>query len=231
VEAESVAPDSVGAVPKTRAPLPVSSEIDEERSEDAPVEVRSPPVVVKTAREAVRPLKVIEPDEVRPVSDESDPVMVELPVAVNPPEEIVSVVGVVMAPAEEIVVVAVPPKYAVPVLENSVDEALVNDWRPVHAFALVRLSDSVVAEPPMRAPSVPDEVMEPFTASEVVATFASPDALVKYGMLLMTPAVVVARPEYVIVIGDAPKTTGVALVVNGPVNVSVVVAAPAPPAT
>jgi hypothetical protein len=43
----------------------------------------------------------------------------------------------VRAPAEEKDEVAEPPKYAVPVLEKSVEEALAKDWRPLQTLAVV----------------------------------------------------------------------------------------------
>ena len=54
--------------------------------------------------------KVARPEEVMPVKAESEPAMVESPVTARPPEDTVSVVGVVRAPVEEMVVVPVPPK-------------------------------------------------------------------------------------------------------------------------
>ena len=66
--------------------------------------------------------------------------------------------------------VAVPPKYAV-YAERRVEEELVNCWRAVHAFALVKLSASVAFDPPMRAPKEPVVVrVLPESESVVVAT-------------------------------------------------------------
>ena len=62
----------------------------------------------------------------------------------------------VSTPAEEKLEVAVPPKYAVPVLEKSEVEALAKDCRAVHELALPRLRDRVPAAPPTSAPKVPE---------------------------------------------------------------------------
>jgi len=81
-----------------------------------------------------------------------------------------ALVGSVRAPVDEKVLVAVPPKYAVPVLEKRVEEALRNDCRAVHALAFAMLSESEELVPPIWLPRVPEEVMEEPTASEEVAT-------------------------------------------------------------
>jgi hypothetical protein len=48
--------------------------------------------------------------------------------------------------------VAVPPKYAVPVFERRVEEALVKRWRPVQTFAFVRFKPMVRAVEPLYVP-------------------------------------------------------------------------------
>ena len=48
-------------------------------------------------------------------------------------------------PAESIVVVALPPKYAVPKLENKVEEAFANLWRAVQILEFVRSRAAVTA--------------------------------------------------------------------------------------
>ncbi len=121
---------SVGLVAKTSAPVPVSSDSEFMSAREFAVVVSAPPVVVKTPRSAVKPLKVMVPDEVRPVRELSVPVMFEFPVTVMPPEETVSVVGVVMAPALLIVVVAVPPIAAV-YAESAVVDAFITVNRSV----------------------------------------------------------------------------------------------------
>ncbi len=55
----------------------------------------------------------------------------------------------VRTPALENEEVAVPPKYAVPVLEKSVDDAFANCCNAVHAFAFARFSPMVRAVPPL----------------------------------------------------------------------------------
>ncbi len=59
-------------------------------------------------------------------------------------------------------------------MERRVEEAFKNRCNPVQEFAFAILRESVVAEPPTCAPSVPDEEREEPTASEDVATLASP---------------------------------------------------------
>jgi len=49
-------------------------------------------------------------------------------------------------------------------------------------------SDNVVAVPPICDPSVPDDVIDPDTASDDVATFANVFAPEKYGMFPVTAA-------------------------------------------
>ena len=63
----------VGEVPKTATPVPVSSERESIKYWEVPAEVKSPPVVVKTPRAAVRPEKVMFPEEVKPVKPEATP--------------------------------------------------------------------------------------------------------------------------------------------------------------
>lgn len=104
---------------------------------------------------------VMVPLEVRPVREPSVPVMVEFPVTAMPPEETVRVAGVVMAPVEVMVVVAVPPKYAVPTFERSVEDALANDWSAVHEFAFPVLRETVRAVEPLYEP---ENVSEEFPA-------------------------------------------------------------------
>ena len=68
-------------------------------------------------------------------------------------------------PAESIVVVALPPKYAVPVLEKRVEDAFENLWRAVQMLAFPMLSAAVTA-----AVSLPEfEIVRP-PASARVAT-------------------------------------------------------------
>ncbi len=95
----------------------------------------------------------------------------------------------------EIVVVAVPPKYAVPKFEKTDEEAFANDWRPVQLLALARFKLMVALVPPICEPRVPEtERVEP-TASEVVATPDTPAApLVEYRSWDEVRVEVVARP-------------------------------------
>jgi hypothetical protein len=58
----------VGEFEKTRFPVPVSSESESIRYCEVPELVNCPPVVVNKAREAVRPEKVMVPEDVRPVA-------------------------------------------------------------------------------------------------------------------------------------------------------------------
>jgi len=71
----------VGEVAKTKAPEPCSSEMEAERTEDKAVVAKFEEASVKMAREAVRPDKVIVPEEVIPVSPEIAPVAVKAPVS------------------------------------------------------------------------------------------------------------------------------------------------------
>jgi hypothetical protein len=76
------------------------------------------------------------------------PAIDESPVTASPPEETVSVVGVVIAPVLEIVVVAVLPKYA-RYAESCVEEALWNCWSADQLLLFPRLSPTVLAVPPL----------------------------------------------------------------------------------
>ena len=64
-------------------------------------------------------------------------------VAPVPPEPTASAEARVRTPAFEKDDVAVPPKYAVPVLEKREDEAFAKDCRAVQLFALPRLREMV----------------------------------------------------------------------------------------
>ena len=97
--------------------------------------------------------------------------MVEVAV---PPEEIPRADASVSTPVESKVDVAVPPKYAVPKLENKVEEAFENDCRAVHEFAFAVLRESVPATPPTSAPIVPLYESDPPIVADVVATFCTP---------------------------------------------------------
>jgi hypothetical protein len=78
----------VGDVSNTATPVPVSSESEEAREDDAPVVVNSPPVVVKRARSAVREEKVTVLDAFRVVVDTPvAPVMAPAPVMAIDGEE------------------------------------------------------------------------------------------------------------------------------------------------
>ena len=77
------------------------------------------------------------------------------------------------SPVEVIVVVPVPPKYAV-YAERRVEEALVNCCSAVQEFALPRLREMVEADPPTSAPSVPVTVRVVLAvAKDDVATVCS----------------------------------------------------------
>ena len=65
---ERVAPLIVGPVPKTSAPVPVSSEIESIISKETPDEIRFFQTSVKTRRDAVNPEKRIVPLEVIPAA-------------------------------------------------------------------------------------------------------------------------------------------------------------------
>ena len=93
-----------------------------------------------------------------------------------PPEPTRSGVMSVRAPAESKVLVAVPPKYAVPVLEKRVEEALRNDWRAVQLLALPMLRESEEAVPPICEPSVPElERDAPMASEEVAVEYTTPE--------------------------------------------------------
>jgi len=70
----------VGVVPKTKAPEPVSSVMVLARTEEAAEAARFEEASVTTKREAVKPEKVIVPEEETPVAPEIVPVKVTLPV-------------------------------------------------------------------------------------------------------------------------------------------------------
>src|SRR3989344_7420282 len=76
-------------------------------------------------------------------------------VAPVPPLPTRSGVMSVRAPAESNVEVAVAPKYAVPVLEKRVEEALRNDWRAVQLLAFAMFRERELAVPPTCAPRAP----------------------------------------------------------------------------
>jgi hypothetical protein len=78
----------VGLVPNTATPEPVSSEREEAREDDVPLVVNCPPVVVKSARSAVKEEKVTAPDAFRVVVDTPvAPVMLPAPVMAIDGEE------------------------------------------------------------------------------------------------------------------------------------------------
>lgn len=63
--------------------------------------------------------------------------------------------GAVIDPVEEIVVVEFPPKYAVPKLENTVDEApLLNIWRADHVLLWERLISPFIVPDVVTGPPV-----------------------------------------------------------------------------
>lgn len=66
-----------------------------------------------------------------------------------PPEAMPRAEASVRAPALEKLDVAVPPKYAVPVFEKRVEEALRNDCSAVQLLALAMLRESDDAVPPI----------------------------------------------------------------------------------
>jgi len=68
-------------------------------------------------------------------------------------------------PAESIVVVALPLKYAIPTLEKMVDDAFANDCSAVQTFALPRLSVREV-EPPREMVPPPERPVPAETVSE-----------------------------------------------------------------
>ena len=85
-------------------------------------------------------------------------------------------VGRVREPLVEKVEVAVAPKYAVPVLEKRVEDALRNDWRAVQTLALAILSESEEAVPPICEPSVPElERDAPMAREEVAVEYTTPE--------------------------------------------------------
>ena len=66
----------VGEVPKTKLPVPVSSDKESIKYWEAAEVVKRPPVVVKTPLEAVRFEKVMLPEEVMPDKPEASPITV-----------------------------------------------------------------------------------------------------------------------------------------------------------
>ncbi len=76
------------------------------------------------------------------------PLIEESPVTVIPPDDTVSVVGVVIAPVDAMVVVAVPPIYATPA-ESCVELARENCCNPVQMFGLERFNPMVRAVLPL----------------------------------------------------------------------------------
>ena len=100
----------VGEVPKTKLPVPVSSERESIKYWEVPEEVNWPLVVVKTPREAVRFEKVIAPEEVMPVKPEATPAV-----------ETSQVVESIATVSEPLPIVTAPPLVVkVPVLVRSV---------------------------------------------------------------------------------------------------------------
>ena len=85
---------------------------------------------------------------------------------------------------------------------TDVDE-FVKDCNAVHELAFAMLSDNVLFVPPICEPRVPDDVIEPRTASDEVETFANVLFPEKYGMFPTTAADEVERPANVSV-GVAP---------------------------
>ena len=73
-----------------------------------------------------------------------------------PPDVTASAVPRVRTPVEEKLDVALPPKYAVPVLEKSVEDALAKDWRAVQMLACPRFK--VAVKVPPRVAGVPPMV-------------------------------------------------------------------------
>lgn len=170
-EAAVKVPVSVGDALKTAEPVPVSSVSDAIMSAEAHVTVSCPPVVVQTFLDAVRPENVIVPDEVTPVREPKVPVIVEFPVTVIPPEETVRTAGVVMAPVLEILVVAVAPKYAVPIFERNVVDAFAKDVRPVEVIPVSEPKVPAIVEFPVTA-MPPEETVSVVTVGVVPNTNA-----------------------------------------------------------
>ena len=112
----------LGEVLKTATPVPVSSLSEFSKAAEVPVELSCDEPSVKTALLAVRPLKVIVPEEDRPVRLPKVPVMVELPVTVMPPEVTVKVLtlGLVAKTMLPVPVVVLPSKVKVPVVSGKV---------------------------------------------------------------------------------------------------------------
>jgi hypothetical protein len=92
-----VGPEIVGDVPKTNAPVPLSSEIESIKYCDVAAVVNAPPVVVNTPRDAVSPEKVIVPEEVNPPVEVRSPAEVIVPL---PVVEILPVVEMVILEAK-----------------------------------------------------------------------------------------------------------------------------------
>ena len=194
LELEGVARNVATPVPSPETPVEIGRPVAFVRtreagvpSHDAPETVswvvvappfmeKSPLVIVEEAEEINPLVKVARPPEVKP------PDMVSVPRVASCEKRLVddAVVEkrfVVVAfasvalpatarfPAESIVVVALPPKYAVPKLEKRVEEAFANLWRAVQMLALLMLRAAVTA-----AVSEPEFEMVRPPASASVAT-------------------------------------------------------------
>lgn len=112
----------LGEVLKTATPVPVSSLSELSKAAEVAVVLSCDEPSVKTALLAVRPLKVIVPEEDRPVRLPKVPVMVELPVTAIPPEVTVKVLtlGLVARTILPVPVVVLPSKVKVPVVSGKV---------------------------------------------------------------------------------------------------------------
>lgn len=112
-------PVSVGLADRTKLVVPVepeTSEIEETKLANEADVPRSPPTPDVTKREAVRPLKVILPLEVKPVKLVNVPAIVELPVTPMPPLETVKVVTVGLVAITALPVPVVAAQLTVPAL-------------------------------------------------------------------------------------------------------------------
>lgn len=219
-------PLKVGLALKTRLPVPVVPVTDEAKLAAVMVLVKAPPVVVATKRSGVRPLKVIVPEEVRPVSDPSVPAMVELPVMVAPPEvtvrpvPAVTVVEALKLPVTELLpVIDAPPAETVrpPVVTVKPLEAVkVEDTDKVPVTELL----PVMAAPPLvtvrPVPAVTEPEKDGLLLTAIVTVSVAPavvEMLDPAAMVMVSPLVIVCGLPLV-----APK-------------VKLVIPEPEPPAT